>query len=136
MQSPLGETNSSECPGDFFTRQNNERDFLFNGNHESTNIDFDNYLKRFGYNFKNENREFGGYAILYNKKISIVMDVAPPPSSKFSSKYQSGALSFEINSNGKKLISNCGNYENKQNKLVELSKSTAAHNTLIIDDNS
>ena len=64
------------------------------------------------------------------------MDIAPPPSSKFSSKYQSGALSFEINSNGKKLISNCGNYENKQNKLVELSKSTAAHNTLIIDDNS
>ena len=34
------------------------------------------------------------------------------------------------------MISNCGNYENKQNKLVELSKSTAAHNTLIIDDNS
>ena len=64
------------------------------------------------------------------------MDIAPPPSSKFSSKYQSGALSFEINSNGKKLISNCGNYENKQDKLVELSKSTAAHNTLIIDDNS
>ena len=33
-------------------------------------------------------------------------------------------LSFEINSNGKKLISNCGNYENKQTKLVELSKRT------------
>ena len=64
------------------------------------------------------------------------MDIAPPPSSKFSSKYQSGALSFEINSNGKKLISNCGNYENRQSKLVELSKSTAVHNALIIDDNS
>ena len=64
------------------------------------------------------------------------MDVAPPPSSKFSSKYQSGALSFEINSNGKKLISNCGNYENKKSKLIELSKSTATHSTLVIDDNS
>ena len=34
-----------------------------------------NYLKRFGYKFKNENKEFGGYAILNNKKISIAMDV-------------------------------------------------------------
>ena len=119
-----------------FLWQNIKSDILMNGNNISNNSEFDQYLKRFGYNFKNENKEFGGYAILYNKKISIVMDIAPPPSSKFSSKYQSGALSFEINSNGKKLISNCGNYENKQNKLVELSKSTAAHNTLIIDDNS
>ena len=119
-----------------FLWQNIKSDILMNGNNISNNSEFDQYLKRFGYNFKNENKEFGGYAILYNKKISIVMDIAPPPSSKFSSKYQSGALSFEINSNGKKLISNCGNYENKQNKLVELSKSTAAHNALIIDDNS
>ena len=64
------------------------------------------------------------------------MDVGAPPSSKFSSKYQSGALSFEINSNGKKLISNCGHYEGKNTKLVELSKSTATHSTLVIDDSS
>ena len=36
----------------------------------------------------------------------------------------------------KKLISNCGHYEGKNSKLVELSKSTAAHSTLVIDDNS
>ena len=59
------------------------------------------YLKRFNYKFKNENKELGGYAILYNKKISIIVDVGSPPSNKFSTKYQSGALSFEINSNGK-----------------------------------
>ena len=62
------------------------------------------------------------------------MDVGSSPSSKHSSKYQSGALSFEINSNGKKLISNCGYYENGNNKLIELSKSTATHSTLAIDD--
>ena len=107
-----------------------------NGNNISNNTEFDEYLKRFGYKFKNENKEFGGYAILYNKKISIIMDIGSSPSSKFSSKYQSGALSFEINSNGKKLISNCGYYESKNNKFIELSKSTATHSTLIIDDNS
>ena len=84
-----------------FTRQNNERDFLFNGNHESNNIDFDNYLKRFGYNFKNQNNELGGYAVLNNKKITLIMDIGPSPDKKFSSNYQAGALSFEIISNGK-----------------------------------
>ena len=107
-----------------------------NGNNISDNLDFDQYLKRFGYKFKNESKEFGGYAILHNKKISIIMDVGTPPSSKFSLDYQSGPLSFEINSNGKKLISNCGYYEGKNNKLTELSKSTATHSSLVIDDSS
>ena len=119
-----------------FLWQNIKSDILMNGNNISNNCEFDQYLKRFSYNFRNEGKEFGGYAVLYNKKISIVMDVGSSPPSKFSSKYQSGALSFEINSNGKKLISNCGNYENKNNKLIKLSKSTATQNTLIIDDNS
>ena len=119
-----------------FFWQNIKSNVLMNGNNISNNAEFDQYLKRFSYSFKNINKEFGGYAILYNKKISIVMDVGQPPSAKFSSKYQSGALSFEINSNGKKLISNCGYYEGKNNKLVKLSKSTATHSTLVVDDNS
>ena len=119
-----------------FIWQNIKSDILMNGNNISNNSEFDQYLKKFGYNFKNENKEFGGYAILYNKKISLIMDIGPSPSSKFSSKYQSGALSFEINSNGKKLISNCGHHNSKINQLIELSKSTATHNSLVIDDNS
>ena len=119
-----------------FVWQNTKSDILMNGNNISNNSEFDQYLKRFGYKFRNDNKEFGGYAILYNKKISIVMDVGSPPSAKFSSKYQSGTLSFEISSNGKKLISNCGYYDDKNNKLTELSKSTATHSALIIDDSS
>ena len=119
-----------------FVWQNINSDILMNGNNISDNLDFDQYLKRFGYKFKNESKEFGGYAILHNKKISIIMDVGTPPSSKFSLDYQSGPLSFEINSNGKKLISNCGYYEGKNNKLTELSKSTATHSSLVIDDSS
>ena len=119
-----------------FIWQNINSDILMNGNNISNNIEFDHYLKRFSYKFKNENKEFGGYALLHDKKISITMDIGEPPSSSFSSEYQSGSLSFEIISNGKKLISNCGYYEGKNNKLVKLSKSTATHSTLIIDDNS
>ncbi len=119
-----------------FLWQNINSDILMNGNNLSNNNEFDHYLKRFSYKFKNENKEFGGYTILNNKKISIVMDIGPSPSSKFSSEYQSGALSLEIISNGKKLISNCGYYEGKNEKLIKLSKSTATHSTLTIDDNS
>ena len=119
-----------------FIWQNINSDILMNGNNISNNLEFDQYLKRFSYKFKNENKEFGGYVVLKDKKISIVMDIGSSPASKYSSEYQSGALSFEIISNGKKLISNCGYYGGKNEKLTKLSKSTAAHSTLIIDDNS
>jgi uncharacterized heparinase superfamily protein len=119
-----------------FTNKNNKINLLFNGNHEKNSIDFDHYLKKLGYSFKNQNNELGGYAALNNKKISLFMDVGPSPDKKFSSNYQAGALSFEILSNGKKLISNCGYFQNYNNKLNELSKSSAMHSTLILDDRS
>ena len=118
-----------------FIWQNTNTDFLFNGNNISNNIYFDNYLRKLGYKFKNEDNELGGYIVLKNKKILLSIDSGPSPEFKFTKNYQSGALSFEIVSNGKKLITNCG-YSNKSNKLNELSKSTAAQSTLIIDDNS
>jgi len=119
-----------------FTWKNNNVDLLFNGNHETNNNDFDHYLKRFGYNFKSQNSELGGYAILSNKKNSLIMDIGASPDKKFSSNYQAGALSFEILSNGKKLICNSGYFQNHIHKLNDLSKSSAVHSTLIIDDRS
>ena len=119
-----------------FVWQNIKHDILFNGNNISNNNEFDQYLKRFGYKFKNENKEIAGYAILKNKKIVLAMDIGTSPSKNFSKDYQSGALSFEIISNGKKLISNSGYFTNKNNKLNILSKSTALQSTLIIEDHS
>ena len=109
---------------------------LFNGNNLSNNIIFDNYLKRLGYKFKNENQEFGGYIVFKDKKINLTMDVGNTPSFNYSKDYQSGALSFEVTSNGKKLISNCGYYKKSNKKLNHLSKSSATQSTLVIDDNS
>ena len=119
-----------------FIWKNNKKDFLFNGNHETNNIEFDKYLKRLGYNFKNQNNELGGYAILNNKKIALAMDVGPSPNEKFSSNYQAGSLSFEIISSGKKLICNSGYFQNYKHQLNELSKSSAVHSTLTLDDRS
>ena len=119
-----------------FIWQNVNHDILFNGNYISNNNEFDQYLKRFGYTFKNENKEVAGYAILKNKKIILAMDIGPSPINTHSNNYQSGALSFEIISSGKKLISNSGYFANKRNKLNKLSKSTALQSTLIIEDYS
>jgi len=119
-----------------FTWQNNKVDLLFNGNHETDNVNFDHYLKKLGYSFKNQNNELGGYVILNSKKTTLIMDVGPSPDKKFSSSYQAGGLSFEIISNGKKLICNSGYFQNHNHQLNELSKSSAVHSTLILDDRS
>ena len=119
-----------------FTWQNNKVDLLFNGNHETNNIDFDHYLKKLDYKFKNQNNELGGYVALNNKKTLLVMDVGSSPDKKFSSNYQAGALSFEIVSNGKKLICNSGYFQNHNHQLNELSKSSAIHSALVLDDRS
>jgi len=119
-----------------FIWQNINQDILFNGNYTTNNKEFDQYLKRFGYKFKNDNKELAGYAVLKNKKIILVMDVGSSPIKNFSKNYQSGALSFEIISKDKKLISNSGYFPNKYNKLNKLSKSSALQSTLIIEDYS
>ena len=119
-----------------FTWQNHKTDLLFNGNHETNNIDFDHYLKKFGYSFKNQNNELGGYTILNSKKTSLVMDVGTSPDKKFSSNYQAGALSFEIITNGKKLICNSGYFQNHSHQLNRVSKSSAVHSTLVLDNSS
>src|SRR6056300_1365333 len=119
-----------------FIWQNINQDILFNGNNISNNIEFDHYLKRLGYIFKNENKEIAGYVILKNKKIILTMDMGESPKNNFSRFYQSGALSFEVFSSGKKLITNSGYFSNNQNKLNKLSKSTALQSTLSIEDRS
>lgn len=119
-----------------FAWQNIKQDIFFNGNYISNNEEFDQYLKRFGYKFKNESKVHAGYAILRNKKMILAMDIGSSPIKKFSKDYQSGALSFEIISKGKKLISNSGYYSNQISKFNKFSKSTALQNTLIIEDHS
>ena len=64
------------------------------------------------------------------------MDIGPSPEKNFSTEYQAGALSFEFASEGKKIFTNSGYHRNKDTELNRFSKSSAAHNTLVIDDNS
>ena len=116
--------------------KNTELNFLFNGNQVSNNSDFNNYLKRLGYNFKNESYEIGGYIFLKNNKYAIAADLGAPPEKVFSKDYQSGALSFEFLSNNNKIICNSGYFQNYKHQLNLISKSTACHSSLVIDNAS
>ena len=64
------------------------------------------------------------------------MDVGSSPIKKYSEEYQAGALSFEFVSNGKKIFTNSGHYDEQNIKFKKISKSSAVHNVLIVDDNS
>jgi len=119
-----------------FIWENVKQDIFFNGNYSSENKEFDQYLKRFGYAFKNKISEIGGYAILKNKKIILAADIGSSPSKIFSRDYQAGALSFEIFSNDKKLISNAGYYSDINSKFNKLCRSTALHCALTLEDYS
>tara|TARA_Y100000817_G_C16855496_1_gene543821 strand:+ start:1290 stop:2918 length:1629 start_codon:yes stop_codon:yes gene_type:complete len=113
-----------------------KKNFLFNGNNELDNYEFNKYLFSKSYKFKNTNHEIGGYLILRKKNICIAMDLGNTPEKKYSNTYQSGTLSFEVNYGDKKLITNSGFFQNYNHQLSKISKSSASHSTAIIDNRS
>ncbi len=113
-----------------------KQSLLFNGNHNSNLEDFDVYLDYQKYSFKSEKRDLGGYSILKNKNVILGIDIGTAPESKFSENYQSGPLSFEAIYKGSKIICNSGYYQNTKKNLNLISRSTAAHSTLILNNNS
>ena len=64
------------------------------------------------------------------------MDSGPSPDKKYSDYYQSGPLSFEAIYKGNKIICNSGYFQNHNHKLNNISRSTVAHSTLILNNKS
>ena len=113
-----------------------KQNLLFNGNNNSSNEDFDKYLVLFRYKFKNNKFDTSGYTILKNKNVILAMDTGSNPGKNYSENYQSGPLSFEFFFNDKKLITNSGYFQDHSHQLNRISKSTATHSTLILDNSS
>ncbi len=113
-----------------------KQSLLFNGNNSSHNKDFDKYLSLFRYKFKHDKFNVSGYTILKNKNAVLAMDTGSNPAKNFSENYQSGPLSFEFFFKDKKLITNSGFFQDPNHQLNSISKSTATHSTLILDNSS
>ena len=116
--------------------QDTNKSLLFNGNNEMDNNEFDNYLKNHDYKFNSKKNEIGGYVYLKNNKNLIIFDTGSPPEKKFSQNYQSGTFSFEFFYLDSKIITNSGYFQKNKHQLNSISRSSVAHSTLIIDNNS
>ena len=113
-----------------------KQSLLFNGNNNSDNKDFDKYLSLFRYKFKSEEINTSGYTILKNKNAILAMDTGNNPIKNYSENYQSGPLSFEFFFKEEKLITNSGYFQDHSHQLNGISKTSAAHSTLSLDNSS
>jgi len=109
---------------------------LFNGATEINNKDYDIFLKTLKYKFTNKKNEAADLIKIKKKKFEFFIDCGNPPSNNFAKNYQAGCLSFELVSNKQKVICNSGYAKYLSTKLNLLSRSTAAHSTLYLNDMS
>ncbi len=109
---------------------------LFNGNISDTSKYFDDYLNFHKYKFKDEVNEVGGYAVFKNKKCLLAIDIGKAPEKKFSKDYQAGLFSFEFSFLNEKVVTNSGYFQDYKHQLNIISKSSATHSTLVLDDTS
>ena len=109
---------------------------LFNGATETSNKDYDIFLKNLKYKFNSKKYEVGDLLKIKKNKFEFFIDCGNPPASTFAKYYQAGCLSFELISNKQKIICNSGYGKYLSTKFSSLSRSTAAHSTLYINDSS
>ena len=109
---------------------------LFNGATEIDNRNYDIFLKNLKYKFINKHHDISDLIKIKKKKIEFFIDCGNPPPSDFARYYQAGCLAFEFTSNKQKIICNSGYGKYFSPKLTSLSRSTAAHSTLYINDTS
>ena len=109
---------------------------LFNGATEINYKDYDIFLKNSKYKFINKDHEIAGLIKIKKKKFEFFIDCGNPPPDTFAKYYQAGCLAFELISNRQKIICNSGYGKYLSPKLSSISRSTAAHSTLYINDTS
>jgi len=109
---------------------------LFNGATEIDYKDYDNFLKTLKYKFNNEDFQISDLIKIKKKKFVFFMDCGNPPTNNFIRNYQAGCLSMELISGKKKIICNSGFGKYSSSKFTSLSRSTAAHSTLYLNDTS
>ena len=115
---------------------NKQNGLLFNGGFVEKSSEFDNYLNFHKYKFKDDGNEAGGYVVFKNKKSSLTIDMGRAPERKFSKDYQAGVFSFEFSFLGEKVVTNSGYFQDYKHQLNIISKSSATHSTLVLDNTS
>jgi uncharacterized heparinase superfamily protein len=109
---------------------------LFNGATEINHTDYDIFLKDQKYKFSNKEYEVANLIKIKKKRLEFFIDCGNPPPNNFTKYYQAGCLSFELFSNKQKIICNSGYGKYLSKNLTSISRTTAAHSTVYINDAS
>ena len=109
---------------------------LFNGATEINHTDYDIFLKNQKYKFISKDYEVANLIKIKKKKLEFFIDCGNPPPNSFAKYYQAGCLAFELISNKQKIICNSGYGKYFSQNLTSISRTTAAHSTLYINDTS
>lgn len=80
--------------------------------------------------------EPSGYARLARGNTVVIADMGQPPPLLSSDKAGAGCLSFELSSGVQEIIVNCGSPKDEDSEWHIVSRATAAHSTLTVDDTS
>lgn len=84
-----------------------------------------------------ENAAHSGYQRLARGKTVVVLDAGPPPAEPLSAKAHAAPLAFEMSVDGQRLIVNCGGCHESDGlprDITWMTRATAAHSTLIVND--
>jgi len=126
-----------KCGNCYMMLSNSNKQFpLFNGATEINHKDYDVFLKTLKYKFDNKNYQIADFIKIKKKKLDFFIDCGNPPPDNFAKYYQAGCLAFEITSNKQKIICNSGFAKYFSSNFTSLSRSTAAHSTLYVNDTS
>lgn len=111
---------------------------LFNGAFEQGDSDIKATLKAADLAIApQEDALISGFRRLTAGKTVIITDCGPPAPTQLSQNCHAGCLSFEMSRAAQRLIVNCGNAtyfpDQAEKDLFELSRSSAAHSTLVIE---
>jgi len=109
---------------------------LFNGASEFQIDSYLEYLTGLDYKSNNILNKINKIYIARGKKSLLFFDVGSPPQKKYSTKYQSGPLSFEYFLDNNKIITNCGFGQKISKKAELISRLTSAQSTLCLNDSS
>lgn len=82
------------------------------------------------------NASLSGYQRMQSGETILIMDTGAPPPAAVSNKAHAGCLSFEMSVGNRPLIINCGVPPENNGTLRRLARTTAAHSTLTIDNQS
>ena len=107
---------------------------LFNGSFVDTYNEFDNYLNFRKYKFKDDANEAGGYVVFKIKsQLATILEKLQKKSFQKIIRLDYFLLNLFLE---EKVITNSGYFQDYKHQLNIISKSSATHSTLVLDNTS